>query len=113
MLVFYQVFAVRESVYGFSLPEELTEWLSAFAVLSFDIGSFFVPSWSCAGGLTASLAFNGLAPLVLMAVVALVHIAREAAHKGVRPHVIRIREEQVPAPRPPRRHIFPCREMLA
>ena len=80
-LVFYQVFAVRESIYGFSLPKELSEWLSMFEVLSFDVGSFIVPSWSCVGGLTTSLAFNGLAPLVLMAAMALALFAREAAHK--------------------------------
>ena len=84
LLVFYQVFAVRENVYGFSLPEKLSDWLSAFEVLSFDVGGFVVPSWSCVGGLTARLLFNALAPLVLMAALAIVLLAREVAQRGAR-----------------------------
>ena len=81
-LAFYQVFAVRESVYGFSLPGELSGWLTGFEVLSFDVGSFIFPSWTCAGGLTIRIAFNGLWPLLLMVLVGLTLLAREMMRKG-------------------------------
>ena len=41
LLVFYQVFALRKSVYGFSLPDEFSDWLSVFEVFSFEVGGFF------------------------------------------------------------------------
>ena len=70
-LSFYQVLAVRDSVYGFSLPAEFGEWLSVFEVLTFDLGSFLLPSWTCVGSLTARLVMTGLWPLVLMVAVVL------------------------------------------
>ena len=81
-LAFYQVFAVRESVYGFSLPEELSGWLTGFEVLSFDVGSFIFPSWTCAGDLTNRIVFNGLWPLLLVALVGFTLLAREMMRKG-------------------------------
>ena len=73
---------VRESVYGFTLPSGLSDWLSVLEPLGFDLGSFIFPDWKCVGGLTTRLAFNGLWPLVLMLVVALALTAREAAREG-------------------------------
>ena len=67
---------------GFSLPSELSGWLSWLEVLSFDVGSFIFPSWTCVGGLTTRLAFNGLWPLVLMVVVALALLAHAAVRKS-------------------------------
>ena len=63
---------------GFSLPSELSAWTSWLEALNFDVGSFIFPSWTCVGGLTMRLAFNGLWPLLLMVVVALTHLARAA-----------------------------------
>ena len=65
-----------------TLPSGLSGWLSVLSFLSFDIGSFLVPSWKCVGGLSTRLAFNGLWPLGLMVAVALALATREAARKG-------------------------------
>ena len=81
-LTWIQVWVVRQSVYGFSLPGELSEWLSMFQLFSFDVGGFLFPSWTCVGSLTARLACSGLWPLVLMVAVALALSAREALSKG-------------------------------
>ena len=81
-LSFYQVWAVRQSVYGFELPGSLSGVMAFFDALSFDVGTFIFPSWTCLGGLTARLVFSGLWPLVLMAAVALSLLALEAARKG-------------------------------
>jgi hypothetical protein len=81
-LAFYQVWAVRKSVYGFELPGSLGGVMEFFDALSFDVGSFIFPSWTCLGGLTARLVFSGLWPLALMAAVALGLCALEAARKG-------------------------------
>ena len=100
----FQIWAVRVSVYGasqtrpapvtslprdpatptagFSLPSELSGWLSWLEVLSFDVGSFIFPSWTCVGGLTTRLAFNGLWPLVLMIAVASALLAHAAVRKS-------------------------------
>ena len=84
-LSFYQVWAVRKSVYGFELPGSLSGVMAFFDALSFDVGTFIFPSWTCLGGLTARLVFSGLWPLALMAVVALCLLALEVAHKGGSP----------------------------
>ena len=81
-LTFYQVWAVRKSVYGFELPGDLGGVMAFFDALSFDVGSFIFPSWTCLGGLTARLVFSGLWPLGLMAAVALCLLGLEAARKG-------------------------------
>ena len=107
-LLFYQVWSVRESVYGtlftrhphphlprcslvdltmptagFFLPSELGDWMSWLEVLSsFDVGSFIFPSWKCVGGLTARLAFNGLWPLLLIIAVTLTLLAHAAVRKN-------------------------------
>jgi hypothetical protein len=81
-LTFYQVWAVRQSVYGFELPGSLSGVMAFFDALSFDIGTFIFPSWTCLGGLSARLVFSGLWPLALMAVAALCLLALEAARKG-------------------------------
>ena len=81
-LTFYQVWAVRKSVYGFELPGDLGGVMTFFEALSFDLGAFIFPSWTCLGGLTVRLVFSGLWPLVLMAAVALCLIGLEAARKG-------------------------------
>ena len=81
-LTFYQVWAVRKSVYGFELPGDLGGVMAFFEALSFDLGAFIFPSWTCLGGLTVRLVFSGLWPLVLMAAVALCLIGLEAARKG-------------------------------
>ena len=81
-LTFYQVWAVRKSVYGFELPGDLGSVMAFVEALSFDLGSFIFPSWTCLGGLTARLVFSGLWPLALMAAVALGLLGLEAARKG-------------------------------
>ena len=81
-LTFYQVWAVRKSVYGFELPGDLGSVMAFVEALSFDLGSFIFPSWTCLGGLTARLVFSGLWPLALMAAVALCLLSLEAARKG-------------------------------
>ena len=81
-LTFYQVWAVRKSVYGFELPGDLGSVMAFFEALSFDVGSFIFPSWTCLGGLTARVVFSGLWPLALMAAVALGLLGLEAARKG-------------------------------
>ena len=81
-LAFYQVWAVRKSVYGFELPGDLGSVMAIFEALSFDVGSFMFPSWTCLGGLTARLVFSGLWPLGMMAAVALGLLGLEAARKG-------------------------------
>ena len=68
---------MRESVYGFQLPAELSAWLSFSEVLSFDLGSFIFPSWTCVGGLTTRIVFSGMWPLVAMLTVALALVGRE------------------------------------
>ena len=77
-LAFFQVWAVRQSVFGFSPPAELSEWTSVFDVFSFDLGGVLFPSWTCVGGMTFRLAFSGLWPLVLILAVAGAHVAHEA-----------------------------------
>ena len=59
-LTFYQVWAVRKSVYGFELPGDLGGVMTFFEALSFDLGAFIFPSWTCLGGLTVRLVFSGL-----------------------------------------------------
>ena len=81
-LTFYQVWAVRKSVYGFELPGDLGSVMAFFDALSFDVGSFIFPSWTCLGGLTARLVFSGLWPLGLMGAVALCLLGLEAVRKG-------------------------------
>lgn len=81
ILTFYQVWAVRSSVYGFELPGEMSAIMEVFQALSFDLGSFLFPSWQCIGGLTTRLTFSGLWPLVLMGMVALCAFLLEAARK--------------------------------
>ena len=81
VVLFYQVYAVRHTVYGFELPFQ-PGWLSAFDALSFDFGTFLFPSWSCVGGLTTRITFNGLWPLLLMVSVTLVLLARATIRKG-------------------------------
>ena len=81
ILTFYQVWAVRSSVYGFELPGEMSAIMEVFQALSFDLGSFLFPSWQCIGGLTTRLAFSGLWPLVLMGMVALCAFLLEAVRK--------------------------------
>ena len=81
-LGFYQVWAVRKSVYGFELPGELGGVAASFDALSFDVGTFIFPSWACLGGLIARLVFSGLWPLALMVTVALCLFGLEAARKG-------------------------------
>ena len=81
-LSFYQVWSVRQSVYGFELPGSLSGVMAFFDALSFDVGAFIFPSWTCLGGLTARLVFAGLWPLVLMLAVALALAARNAVRKG-------------------------------
>ena len=66
---------------GFKLPPKLSDSLSWLEVLSFDIGSFVFPSWTCLGGLITRLAFNGLWPLLLMVVVALTLLVHAALRK--------------------------------
>ena len=69
------------STSGFSLPNELSDWLSWLEVLSFDVGSFIFPSWTCVGGLSTRLVFNGIWPLLLIVVVTLALLARAAVRK--------------------------------
>ena len=73
---------VRQSVYGFSLPNELSNWLSVFQLFSFDVGGFLFPSWTCIGSLATRLVCSGLWPFVVMVAVALVLSARAALSKG-------------------------------
>ena len=73
---------MRKSVYGFELPGDLGSVMAFVEALSFDLGSFIFPSWTCLGGLTARLVFSGLWPLALMAAVALGLLGLEAARKG-------------------------------
>ena len=81
VLAFYQVWAVRKSVYGFTLPGELSGALAWLEALSFDIG-FLFRSWTCVGSLTTRLVFNGLWPLVLMLVVALCLLVHRVLQTG-------------------------------
>ena len=53
-----------------------------FELLSFDVGSFLFPSWSCIGDLGVRIAFNGLWPLVLMLVMASVMMMRAAVRRS-------------------------------
>lgn len=82
ILSFYQVWAVRKSVYGFELPGDLSAIMALFEALSFDVGSFLFPSWTCIGGLTTRLAFSGLWPIVLMGLAALFLFSLDAARTG-------------------------------
>ena len=82
VLQFVQVWMVRKSVYGVVFPGEFSSWLSVFELLSFDVGSFLFPSWSCIGDLGVRIAFNGLWPLVLMLVMASVMMMRAAVRRS-------------------------------
>jgi hypothetical protein len=82
VLQFVQVWMVRESVYGVVFPGEFSSWLSVFELLSFDVGGFLFPSWSCIGDLGVRIAFNGSWPLVLMLVVASVIMMRAAVRRS-------------------------------
>ena len=82
LLNFYQVWAVRQSVYGFALPPHFSSWMSFLEALSFDVGDFLFPSWTCIGGLTARITFNGLWPLVAMMMVVLMRLALQKARTG-------------------------------
>ena len=82
LLSFYQVWAVRQSVYGFALPPHFSSWMSFLEALSFDVGDFLFPSWTCIGGLTARITFNGLWPLVAMMMVVLMRLALQKARTG-------------------------------
>jgi hypothetical protein len=67
VIFFYQVWAVRETVYGFALPPELGAWLAALEVsFNFDVAAFIFPSWTCIGGLPTRLIFNALWPFMVM-----------------------------------------------
>ena len=79
---FYQVWAVRQSVYGFALPPHFSSWMSFLEALNFDVGDFLFPSWTCIGGLTARITFNGLWPLLVMMMVVLVRLALQKARTG-------------------------------
>ena len=81
-LSFYQVWAVRKSVYGFELPGDLSSVMAFFEALSFDVGTFIFPSWTCIGGLTTRLWFSGLWPHVLIGTVVVVLLGIEAVRKG-------------------------------
>jgi len=82
LLNFYQVWAVRQSVYGFALPPHFSSWMSFLEALNFDVGDFLFPSWTCIGGLTARITFNGLWPLVAMMMVVLMRLALQKARTG-------------------------------
>ena len=82
LLSFYQVWAVRQSVYGFALPPHFSSWMSFLEALNFDVGDFLFPSWTCIGGLTARITFNGLWPLVAMMMVVLMRLALQKARTG-------------------------------
>ena len=82
LLSFYQVWAVRQSVYGFALPPHFSSWMSFLEALNFDVGDFLFPSWTCIGGLTARITFNGLWPLLVMMMVVLVRLALQKGRKG-------------------------------
>ena len=82
LLSFYQVWAVRQSVYGFALPPHFSSWMSFLEALSFDVGDFLFPSWTCIGGLPARIMFNGLWPLLVMMMVVLVRLALQKGRKG-------------------------------
>ena len=82
LLNFYQVWAVRQSVYGFALPPHFSSWRSFLEALNFDVGDFLFPSWTCIGGLTARITFNGLWPLVAMMMVVLMRLALQKARTG-------------------------------
>jgi len=81
-LSFYQVWAVRKSVYGFELPGEYDGAMSFFDVLAFDVSTFIFPTWTCLGGMVVRLVFSGLWPLLMMFVIALCLLGREAVRKG-------------------------------
>ena len=81
-LTFFQVWSVRQSIFGFSTPAELSGWLSAFEIFNFDLGEFIFPSWKCVGGLTMRLAFSGLWPIGLTIAVAFAYVAREVWCRG-------------------------------
>ena len=82
LLNFYQVWVVRQSVYGFALPPHFSSWMSFLEALNFDVGDFLFPSWTCIGGLTARITFNGLWPLVAMMMVVLMRLALQKARTG-------------------------------
>ena len=69
-------------MYGFSLPGELSDWLSVLELFTLDIGELLFPSWTCVGGMTMRVACSGLWPLGLVVTVALALSAREALSTG-------------------------------
>lgn len=73
---------MRKSVYGFELPGNLSAIMELFEALSFDMGSYLFPSWTCIGRLTTRLAFSGLWPIVLMGLAALCLFSLDAARTG-------------------------------
>ena len=81
-LTFFQVWSVRERIFGFSPPAELSGWLSAFEIFNFNLGAFIFPDWKCVGGMTTRLAFLGLWPIALMIAVAFAFLAREVWCRG-------------------------------
>ena len=82
ILSFYQVWAVRKSVYGFELPGDMSAIMALFEALSFDIGSFLFPPWTCIGGLITRLAFSGLWPIALMGLAAACLFSLHASRRG-------------------------------
>jgi hypothetical protein len=91
LVAFYQVFAVRYSVYGFSFsgPQQLMDKLSGplskvDAVFNVDLGLILFPSWTClrtlpllegrpGAALLLRIAFTAQWPLVLVLVGAVAH----------------------------------------
>ena len=94
---FYQVWAVRESVYGFVLPSEFSAWADMAGVFSLDIGAWLFPSWTCIGDMHIRLVFNGVWPFALVLALALLLTARSlmlnqasGLRGAVRPAMIQI-----------------------
>lgn len=69
VLNFYAVWGVREDIYGFQMPDELSSWVSFTSGFKFDVGGFLFPSWTCLGDLGIRLAVNGLWPFCVIFMV--------------------------------------------
>ena len=79
LLVSRLVHTLRLFAVQFSLPDRLSDWMGVFQIFSFDIGLWLFDSWTCVGDLRVRVAFNGLWPVGLVAALALLLAARNAA----------------------------------
>ena len=74
--------AVRETVYGVTLPSEFTAWASSLDGLMVSFGDLFLPSWTCVGPFRVRLLTSALWPLLFIVAAAALLLLRAALRRA-------------------------------